>query len=410
MAMDTNLNKQQVNNDDDNVVLLVNGGSKETDVLLGGAAARASLHVQFNKKQDEPPSPGFCSSDSSNSSSSSSSSSSSEESLELAEAHAPDGGWGWVVVAASFLVNLIADGITFSFGVIFVEFLNYFGENRSKTAWIGSLFMAMPLLSGPVASFLTDRYGCRKVTILGSILATIGFAVSTQANHVEVLFLTFGILAGFGLSLCYVASVVIVAYYFDKRRSFATGLAVCGSGIGTSIFAPLTQHLIDEYGWRGATLILGGLLLNLAVCGALMRDLPWTTTQKKLKAKQRKETRRRQRSKASSADTFSVSNSTNTASALQPIVEAQHEDDVKEDPNRLCSSLVNLPTYVKNGEKVPVEVIELLSTHKNFYNVLMQNYPNMLAPSKSFSESGRLNEAHLSTKPVHGTPDDTMVS
>lgn len=29
------------------------------------------------------------------------------------------------------------------------------------------------------------------------------------------------------------AAVVIVAYYFDKRRSFATGLSVCGSGIGT---------------------------------------------------------------------------------------------------------------------------------------------------------------------------------
>lgn len=238
-------------------------------------------------------------------------------------------------------------------------------------------------------------------------MATIGFAVSTQADHVEILFLTFGILAGFGLSLCYVASVVIVAYYFDKRRSFATGLAVCGSGIGTFIFAPLTQFLIDEYGWRGATLILGGLLLNLAVCGALMRDLPWTTTQKKLKAKERKETRRRQRSKASSADTFSVSNSTNTASALQPIVENPEEEGEKDDPDRLCSSLVNLPTYVKNGEKVPIEVIELLSTHKNVYNVLMQNYPNLLTPSRSFSESGRLNEAH-SMKPVH-PPEETAL-
>lgn len=375
---------------------------------------RPILRVQFNSgtsqnsatdksKQFLAPEVDLPSSSSRSSSSSSSSSSSDDESLEISEAHPPDGGWGWVVVTASFFVNLIADGITFSFGVIFVEFLNYFGENRSKTAWIGSLFMAMPLLSGPIASFLTDRYGCRKVTILGSILATTGFVISTQAQSVEVLFLTFGILSGFGLSLCYVASVVIVAYYFDKRRSFATGLAVCGSGIGTFIFAPLTQALLDEYGWRGTTLILGGLFLNLMVCGALMRDLPWTSSQQKMRAKERKRIRRKQRSKASSADTFSISNSTNTASVLQPIIETNESEVNKDDTNsdRLCTSLVNLPTYVKNGEKVPIEVLELLSTHKNVYNVLMQNYPNLLTPSRSLSDSGHLNEAHLNSKPIH---------
>ena len=37
---------------------------------------------------------------------------------------------------------------------------------------------------------------------------------------------------GFGLSLCYVAAIIVVAYYFDRRRSFATGISVCGSGVG----------------------------------------------------------------------------------------------------------------------------------------------------------------------------------
>lgn len=347
--------------------------------------------VQFDRKPNPSPSP--VPSASSTEDEDASSSSSSEESLEITEARPPDGGWGWMVVAASFVVNLIADGITFSFGVIFVEFLNYFGENRGTTAWVGGLFMAMPLLSGPIASFLTDRYGCRKVTIYGAIMATIGFMISSRANSMTVLCITFGILAGFGLSLCYVASVVIVAYYFDKRRSFATGLAVCGSGIGTFIFAPLIQMLLDEYGWRGTTLILAGLFFNLVVCGMLMRDLPWTSEKQKNLAKERKRNRnlKRKNKHASSADSFSVSNSTNTASVLQPILEVPElESGSIDNKKRLYSSLVNLPTYVRNGEKVPPEVLELLSTHKNFYNVLVVNYPNLLTPSKSFSDSGRL--------------------
>lgn len=363
------------------------------------------------------------SSSSSGSTSSSSDSSSSDDVSQFAEANPPDGGYGWVVVFASFMVNLIADGITFSFGVIYVELLNYFGEGKAKTAWIGSLFMAMPLLSGPIASFLTDRFGCRKVTIIGSILASIGFFVSSFTDSVEMLCLTFGIFAGFGLSLCYVAAVVIVAYYFDKKRSFATGLSVCGSGIGTFLFAPLTQMLIDEYGWRGTTIILSGMFLNITVCGMLMRDLEWTTYKSKQKAKLRKK-----RNKLGiSAESFSASNSTNTGGTTSNL----HKDDnngndgdpsdenngdnclanqaeLMDDP-RLFSSLITLPTFVKNGEKVnfqlirqrvqpanemhfflhitqvPVEVLELMSANKHVHNVLLKNYPG-LAHSRSFSQ------------------------
>lgn len=337
----------------------------------GGRSAGVANQTSFDMGSSLRTRSSISSSTSSSSSDDESSGSSSDEDTigQFAEAKAPDGGWGWVVVFASFMVNLIADGITFSFGVIYVEFLNYFGEGKAKTAWIGSLFMAMPLLSGPVASFLTDRYGCRKVTIAGSILASLGFFISAFVDSMEMLFFTFGILAGFGLSLCYVAAVVIVAYYFDKRRSFATGLSVCGSGIGTFIFAPLTQILIDEYGWRGTTLILSGLFLNMCVCGMLMRDLEWTTYRAKLKAKARK----KRHQLGISAESFSVSNSTNTGGTTSNNPNHQESNTVEfyktsengdnglanqsekhAENHRLFSSLITLPTFVKNGEKVNI--------------------------------------------------------
>lgn len=206
-----------------------------------------------------------------------------ESSLEeqFSERQPPDGGWGWVVVVAAFVTNLIADGVTFTFGIIYVDLLRYFGEGKSKTAWIGGLFMSMPLISGPIASYLTDRFGCRRVCMFGSVLSAFGFIISSYAESIELLIFTFGIVSGFGLALCYVTAVVIVAYYFEKRRSLATGLSVCGSGIGTFLFAPLTTFLVTEYGWRGTTLILAGLFLNMAVCGALMRDLEWTKQKSK---------------------------------------------------------------------------------------------------------------------------------
>lgn len=345
-------------------------------------------------------------------------SSSSSSSSDLLH-RAPDGGWGWVVVFASFMVNMIADGVTFSFGVIFIEFEKYFEEGKSKTAWIGSLFMAVPLLSGPIASFLTDRYGCQKVTIIGSLIASAGFVISAFADSLFVLFITFGLISGFGLSLCYVAAVVIVAYYFDKKRSLATGLSVCGSGIGTFVFAPLNHELLAYYGWRGCTLILAGLFLNLCVFGMLMRDLPGTKERAQNEWKRKKNARLQKRRLKSTAsyDRHSQHTQLPSSPTSAAVASAVPGGNAKDDDNdcieetvgqlslhenrglpdttidrRLCNSLVNLPTFVRNNENVPLEVIESLSQKKQLYSVLLRNYPSLLLPSKSFSDSGRINE------------------
>uniref|UniRef100_A0A336LZ15 CSON008114 protein n=1 Tax=Culicoides sonorensis TaxID=179676 RepID=A0A336LZ15_CULSO len=187
----------------------------------------------------------------------------------------PDGGYGWVVVGASFVVSLIADGISFSFGLIYSELLHNFDASPSVLAWVGSLFLAVPLLAGPVMSNLVDKYGCRRMTMIGGTVSCLGFALAAMSNSVGFLYLTFGILAGIGLGVEYVTAVVSIAFWFDKKRTFATGIGASGTGLGTFIFAPLTQYLIESYGWRGATLLLAGALLNFAVCGALMRDPDW---------------------------------------------------------------------------------------------------------------------------------------
>ena len=45
----------------------------------------------------------------------------------------PDGGWGWAVVAASFIANLILDGVCYTFGIIMPELLQLFQAGKEKT-------------------------------------------------------------------------------------------------------------------------------------------------------------------------------------------------------------------------------------------------------------------------------------
>ncbi|GAB1597584.1 monocarboxylate transporter 12-like [Argonauta hians] len=188
----------------------------------------------------------------------------------------PDGGWGWMVVLGSFFVHVIADGITYSLGIFYSKWVDYFQTDKATMAWVGSLVPAMTYLAGPIAGALTNVYGCRKVAIAGSLLTTFGFVISIFVNNVYFLYFSFGILGGIGMGLIYLPAIVCVGFYFEKRRSFATGLAVCGAGIGTFIFAPLSQYLLDFYGWKGAVLISAGLILNCILCGCLFKPLPKT--------------------------------------------------------------------------------------------------------------------------------------
>lgn len=68
------------------------------------------------------------------------------------------------------------------------------------------------------------------------------------------------------------------------------GIGASGTGIGTFLYAPFTQWLISYYGWRGATLILGGTLLNFCVFGALMIDPEWLVEENKLERSQSMQT------------------------------------------------------------------------------------------------------------------------
>ena len=78
----------------------------------------------------------------------------------------------------------------------------------------------------------------------------------------------------------------MIGKYFYKRRPLANGLAMAGSPVFLSTLAPLNQAFFMIYGWRGSFLILGGLLLNCCVAGALMRPIgPKPTTVEKGKSK-----------------------------------------------------------------------------------------------------------------------------
>lgn len=187
--------------------------------------------------------------------------------------NAPDGGWGWVVLAASFVSIAIVDGVCFSFGVLMLDLIDILELSHSQIGWIGSTLAGTYLLVGPFVSALCARFSCRKVTIAGAVVASLGFALSALNSNLEWLVFTYGVIAGIGFGMIYLPSIVVVGYWFERKRALTTGIALCGSGVGGMIFAPLTTYLLEQYTWQGHNLIIAGIVLNCAVCGMLFFPL-----------------------------------------------------------------------------------------------------------------------------------------
>ncbi|XP_076251310.1 monocarboxylate transporter 5-like [Rhynchophorus ferrugineus] len=185
----------------------------------------------------------------------------------------PDGGWGWVIVFASFMCNLIVDGIIFSFGTFLPDIAEDFHVSKAHVTLVGSLMSGFYLIAGPFASAIANRYGFRLVALIGTVLGTAAFVLSYFARSVEFLCITYGLLGGIGFGFIYVPSVITVGFYFERWRALATGIAVCGSGIGTFVFAPLSEALITSFGWRNALLIQSVIVLSCLFYGALFRPL-----------------------------------------------------------------------------------------------------------------------------------------
>lgn len=78
---------------------------------------------------------------------------------------------------------------------------------------------------------------------------------------------------GLGFGLIYLPAIVSVTCYFERLRSLATGIAVCGSGLGTIIFAPIIDYTVREYGWKITLLVLSVTVLSAVLFGILLRPL-----------------------------------------------------------------------------------------------------------------------------------------
>ena len=172
---------------------------------------------------------------------------------------------GCPLVVALAAAQVVSWGsVYYSFSLLVVPMEQDLGWSR--TALNGAL--SLGLLTAGICAYSVgawiDRRGGRAIMTAGTIL---GAALLALWSQIETPAALYALWVGLGLSMAatlYEPVFVVLARRFP--RSYRTRIAVVTfiAGFSSTVFVPLTQFLIDRFGWREALLALAAI--NLAVC------------------------------------------------------------------------------------------------------------------------------------------------
>ena len=168
--------------------------------------------------------------------------------------------YAWVIVAVLALVQVVALSINFAGGVLVQPLADSEGQFGFSLSSIGAAFGLYFLTAAalcPVAGWLGDRYGARKMMIVGAIWYTAVLIAVAYMNTSWQLMITFGVLRGAVQSIFMVPLMAAVAGWFRRSLGLGTGILWAASGIGPFVMAPLLGHMVVNLGWQTTFLLIG---------------------------------------------------------------------------------------------------------------------------------------------------------
>ncbi|XP_047488232.1 monocarboxylate transporter 9-like [Penaeus chinensis] len=187
----------------------------------------------------------------------------------------PDGGWGWVVTVGAFIIMNLLPMIPPCFGILFSRFLLDLRTTSTTTAWIFSTFCFVWNLFALVCRPLTREFGWRPVALYGILSTALALVISAFAPSAEFLLFSFALLAGSGCGMVVCICFCIVPLYFDRRRGQANAIMMAGAGLGQITGPPLIEFLQEELGYKGASLIMGAVVLHGCIGASLFHPISW---------------------------------------------------------------------------------------------------------------------------------------
>lgn len=180
----------------------------------------------------------------------------------------------WLYMSVGIIAMLFA-GIIYAWSILKAPFIDEFDWGSSELALNFTLAMTFFCVGGLLGSQLSGRFGHRIVLILAGILSAGGFILTAFLNSacVEMLYLTYGIVAGLGIGIAYNVVISTVSIWFKDKKGLCSGCLMMGFGASALILGSLADSMFkSSIGWRNTYIILGiALFCVLFLAGIIIK-------------------------------------------------------------------------------------------------------------------------------------------
>ncbi|XP_022093082.1 monocarboxylate transporter 12-like [Acanthaster planci] len=180
---------------------------------------------------------------------------------------------GWYAALCVHVDWLLWTGLLKSLGVMLPTLQEQFTADTWMIGGLIATITAVGSFAGLLSKLLDVLFGTRFVVTVCGFLLGASVIISSFSTSAFQITLVLCLIAGPGLVIPSILSRAMTGRYFTTNYATVNGIATTGDSLGL-IFAPLTQVLLDTYGWRGALLLLGAISMHLGVCGFLLGPQP----------------------------------------------------------------------------------------------------------------------------------------
>jgi len=166
---------------------------------------------------------------------------------------------GITVLVTGSIMQLFL-GILYVWSVFVNPVSEFYGWEISGVKLTSSFMLCFFVFGILAGGKLHLKLGSDKVVLGGGLLLAFGMLTTAflPANAAWLMYITYGIIGGFGVGSAYNAIICAAQKWYPNKRGFATGIVVCAFGLSTVVFAPLIKTLIAQFDLQKTFLILAG--------------------------------------------------------------------------------------------------------------------------------------------------------